>query len=224
MRMPFETASVQVLRNLSRYTLARLKAEAETSGLAVGLDKALEEVLAAAAARDKTRDAATAALAARDACDYKLDQLVVQASMATLVALKNQRSAPAYKRLFPRGAGGLTTLPPLDEIAAVRSLLVSLDAEPAEAPARPYAEGIKAAVEALEAAVVAYSAAVAEDGRVRAREVGTRDTWRRVYRKIYGELIVLYPDGRTWAESFFRSPAPDRSNTPTEPTEPAPVG
>ena len=80
-------------------------------------------------------------------------------------------------------------------------------------------DAIEAAVGKTDAAVAAYSQALLADQAARAREIEARQDWRRVYQKLYAEVLVAMNGLRTDAESFFRS-APSAGS---EPDAPVPV-
>jgi len=220
--MPQETASSAVLRSYSVYTLARLKADPVTADLVDGLDKAQTMLQGAAAATDASSDAYLEALAARDACDLALDSAVVRAGLAALQVAGNRRESASYRRLFPAGTTAITTLPLADEIVAVRLLEGRLAEETEGTGPKAAPPAVVAARQAAEAALARLSETTLTQGAARAAELTAREEWRRVMRKVFGELTVRFPDDRRQVESYFRAARVVHTDvTVSEPVTPA---
>lgn len=221
MRIPSEKVSAEVIRGLSRYSIARLKSDVRVAGLVEGLSKARDAVLTATSTRATTRDAALDAMAARDAADRALDQLLVKMSLTLLAAVGNRRDDPQYRRLFPGGANAITQLPLVDEISAVKLLQGRLAEEATSSAAAAFKEDLTAATAALESALATYGAALLADQTARAHEIEARQDWRRVYQKLYAEVLVAVNGQRAEAESFFRASSSASGDTDVpEPTPP----
>lgn len=212
MRMPGMTASSRTLRKHSVYTIVRLRARPATAALAVALAKSQDTMTEATGIRERAEEETLAALAIRDEADANLDRIIVRISLSMLESVANRREDPAYRRLFPDGAHAVTSLPILAEIARVGILEERLAERPDEATAKEFLPSLSQHRMALEAAVDAYGSSLSAEAVARAREQEAQEEWRRVYRRIYGELVAMVPEDRSRVESFFRSPRGRRSS------------
>ena len=211
MRMPDAKVKEEVLTDVfGEYLLARLGAKKDLKELAAffqGEQDALRKKLEAQHAMER---AIQHALAARDDADQTLDDKVRRLAMAILGACRNNRKAPLYVKYFPQGLTAVTLAPLAEELIDVGKILDMLSSE-GNVEVKAFETAIRDASAALATSMDGYAAAEKAAGLAANATRAQALLWRDAYRKIYGELIALYPSDKAYAESFFKkAPKPKK--------------
>ena len=207
MMMPDGNMAAEViLDTYGEYLLARLEAKKELGALKEAFQPQQEVLRKRLDAQRAMERAVQHALAARDDADMALDDAVRRFALAILSANHNNRKSPDFVKYFPKGLTAVTLAPLAEELVGVGKILDLLASEPNPA-LKAFASAISQAATALMAGMDGYAgadaAAVNAANATRAQGL----LWRDAYRKIYGELLTLYPGDKPFVESFFKKGA-----------------
>ena len=195
-------------RELTVYSTARLKADAEARHLAVDLRGAWDGLKAVGENHLAMVDAMVTAMALRDRTDAQVDDFMrtLYRTCQGVHGTKGQR----MKELFPGGMtpmiAGINGQPGRMRVFASRLAQDSLESLALSAPLVVDQAG------ELDEAVDTFDMAVEQVGAAWSQVMRARAEWIRMYEKTYGQLISLV--GKRKAEGYFKKLRKPRRKKP----------
>ena len=205
MRTPSVKDSTERLRGLSTYSSAKLSTVDEFKDLAALLDQGEADLGLAETGLRAAVKAALVQQAFRDQADSAADTKtnVLFNGVRSADGVSGGKAGRKQRRLFPNGLLGVTAIPIAEQPGAM-AVLAGLLATEDDKTLAVHAPVISAAGEKLKAAVEAYDAATHAVALATAQMRQARETWIRLYEKVYGELVSRV--GKRSAEAYFKAP------------------
>ena len=201
------THSAALTLNAMRFLIIRLKSRPVTRDLAEGLQAQRARLGAAQEAYEEAREVRQAATAEIVWLDKVVDKAVMSIARRALEHVDGNRSAPVFKRLFPKApseqmkpVGGESQSQTVSAILSV----VSSHAVDYEFVS-DLADSLSEHQGALEATETRRSDLYVAEGRARTERNIILDATQRTYNNTFHQLMMVFPDDPSLVESYFKS-------------------
>jgi precorrin-4 methylase len=163
-----------------------------------------QKVTAAAAAHEDVREQRIAASAEIAYYDEEIDFAVVTAGQTLYLQVDRDRSAPAYKKLFPVSPSQMTAdLASPRQETYVTALVDTIRGDETYAALRPVADALAGWSDRLRQAQARRQELYVQEAQARGTLMAVADEARRFYNGLYYQFMVQLPDRKRLVESLF---------------------